>query len=449
MGYILNEKLTSTLVVWLIMKRVLRKWEDWPAAKLGLISSIDGRRLRRARTSQEHSSYDILDRMCWTLKRLFTKYVGESGLAYIFSLAYLMKEQAAIPFNLNIEKYKSELESMTADNQLLMYEILSEIEKNDILVETNLDKESTIIKYKNHVAKILQQIASRRNSFKKVVDIQCSDGNWNYDPYQFGYANGMILALGIFDGKDPRFLEAPKKWLGETLTEAKQVGMMKEDVGAAMGGANAGGNQGGVMSAIAGTPSCTVNDIAQFTPRIDMSVGKRRMNRRITYRRKKRKIKLSEGKQVGVLYHYTMIDKLIQILVSNELRTTKISKLVSFTRDKNFHKHYRFGINTDHIRLVFDGDKIANNYKVTPYNDFPGSTRPGTDDETEERIIGPLRNLDKYLIKIQIFKEKLYSIFENEDYVTVRMPMSDKQYVFYSSDEYINFVKHYAEVELI
>ena len=594
MSYILNEKLTSTLVVWMILKRVLRPWKDWKAAENGIISPVDGKRLRRPHSSSDREGWDVLDRLCWTLKRLYTKYVGESGLAYIFSLAYLMKEQAAIPFKLNIESYKPELESMTADNQLLMYEILQEIEKNNILTETNLDKESTIIKYKNHVAKILQTIASRRNSLKKCVDIQCSDGNWNYDGYMHGMANGMLLALGIFDGKDPRFLEAPKKWL---VKEGKQVGvlyhytslksallilehnelkpykqvygnenssehfnyvsltrdnhfhrlariiqgiqcrfiidgdklshnykitpyndfeqdefyqgryghrpyndkqeewikgsikgiknyiikiqiikdetfnkeklehyidelgkfcsieiidnkpykvkgMMKEDDG----GANAGGNEGGAMSALAGTPSCTVNDIAQFTPRIDMSVGKRRMNRRLTYRRKRRKVKLSEGKQVGILYHYTTFDKLIKILTTNELQSIKTSKMVSFTRDKHFHAHSRFGIPVDQCRLVLDGDYIGENYKVTPYNDFPAAPRHGQNDEREERILGPLRNLDKYLLKVQIFSGRLRSIFENEDNIFI---YAGTALDFKTPEDYIKFVQQYAEVELI
>ena len=594
MSYILNEKLTSTLVVWMILKRVLRPWKDWTAAKNGIISSIDGKRLQRPKSSKDREGWDVLDRLCWTLKRLYTKYVGESGLAYIFSLAYLMKEQAAIPFKLNIESYKPELESMTADNQLLMYEILQEIEKNNILTETNLDKESTIIKYKNHVAKILQTIASRRNSLKKCVDIQCSDGNWNYDGYMHGMANGMLLALGIFDGKDPRFLDAPKKWL---VKEGKQVGvlyhytslksallilehnelkpykqvcgnensserfnyvsmtrdnhfhrlariiqgiqcrfiidgdklshnykitpyndfeqysfykgryghrpyndeqeerikgsikaiknyiikiqiikdetfnkeklehyidelgkfcpieiienkpykvkgMMKEDDS----GANAGGNEGGAMSALAGTPSCTVNDIAQFTPRIDMSVGKRRMNRRLTYRRKRRKVKLSEGKQVGILYHYTTFYNLIKILTTNELQSIKTSKIVSFTRDKHFHAHSRLGVPIDQCRLVLDGDYIGENYKVTPYNDFPFAPRHGENDEREERILGPLRNLDKYLLKVQIFSGRLRSIFENEDNIFI---YAGTALDFKTPEDYIKFVQQYAEVELI
>jgi hypothetical protein len=53
-------------------------------------------------------------------------------------------------------------------------------------------------------------------SLKGLVDIQTSDGNWNYDPYMHGMANGMILALHLFQENEngclPDFLEAPKVW---------------------------------------------------------------------------------------------------------------------------------------------------------------------------------------------------------------------------------------------
>ena len=46
-----------------------------------------------------------------------------------------------------------------------------------------------------------------------LLKVQCSDGNWNYDPYMHGMANGMILIKAIVTRKSPKFLTAPKKWL--------------------------------------------------------------------------------------------------------------------------------------------------------------------------------------------------------------------------------------------
>ena len=57
-----------------------------------------------------------------------------------------------------------------------------------------------------------------RNGLVKLKDlskIQCGDGNWNYSPYMQGLANGLILAIATIEGKEPKYLEAPKVWLSE------------------------------------------------------------------------------------------------------------------------------------------------------------------------------------------------------------------------------------------
>ena len=46
-------------------------------------------------------------------------------------------------------------------------------------------------------------------AFQKLLDIQIADGNWNYDEYQFGMANGMILAMSVMTGDDPDFKNKP------------------------------------------------------------------------------------------------------------------------------------------------------------------------------------------------------------------------------------------------
>jgi len=50
---------------------------------------------------------------------------------------------------------------------------------------------------------------------EEVTKTQCSDGNWNYDPYMHGMANGMLLALSFLKEEEPEFLHAPKKWLSD------------------------------------------------------------------------------------------------------------------------------------------------------------------------------------------------------------------------------------------
>ncbi len=46
-----------------------------------------------------------------------------------------------------------------------------------------------------------------------LIKIQCSNGNWDYNEYMQGLANGLIMAKSIITKEEPIFLNAPKKWL--------------------------------------------------------------------------------------------------------------------------------------------------------------------------------------------------------------------------------------------
>lgn len=48
---------------------------------------------------------------------------------------------------------------------------------------------------------------------KDVLNVQCANGNWNYDPYMHGLANGLIMAASLLDDVEPKFLKAPDVWL--------------------------------------------------------------------------------------------------------------------------------------------------------------------------------------------------------------------------------------------
>lgn len=153
--YLLNEKLTSTIAVYMIVKRVLRPWTKWPAYQHGIIDK-NGKRLRRPKTAKEREGWDILDRFCWSIKRLCTKYLGDSVFAYIFSAAYLMKEDAAFVISKNMDKYLVELEDFDCSKQLRLYECFRELEKNRLICEKQLDLETNILKILNQVAPIVE-----------------------------------------------------------------------------------------------------------------------------------------------------------------------------------------------------------------------------------------------------------------------------------------------------
>ena len=64
----------------------------------------------------------------------------------------------------------------------------------------------------------LEQI---KKSLDGLIAVQCAEGNWNYDAYMHGLANGLILARSIIDNNSPAFLKAPKTWLRDA---EKQTG---------------------------------------------------------------------------------------------------------------------------------------------------------------------------------------------------------------------------------
>lgn len=58
-----------------------------------------------------------------------------------------------------------------------------------------------------------QTLMAHIKDLENITKIQCADGNWNYDPYMHGMANGMILSLATLQGKQAKYKDAPKRWL--------------------------------------------------------------------------------------------------------------------------------------------------------------------------------------------------------------------------------------------
>jgi hypothetical protein len=51
------------------------------------------------------------------------------------------------------------------------------------------------------------------NHLKQMIAIQTSVGTVDYDEYQFGMANGMLYALSLMTGEEPKYVEAPAVWI--------------------------------------------------------------------------------------------------------------------------------------------------------------------------------------------------------------------------------------------
>jgi hypothetical protein len=108
---------------------------------------------------------------------------------------------------------------------------------------------------------------------------------------------------------------------------------------------------------------------------------------------------ITEGKQVGTLYHYTFTWYLYKIIKTNTLESE--DDWVSFTRSKDKNQ---FEISQDsNCVIVVDGDKLSNKYKIKPFQDLGFISIGGVEDEMEERVLGPINDLNKYIIKIIIY----------------------------------------------
>jgi hypothetical protein len=50
---------------------------------------------------------------------------------------------------------------------------------------------------------------------RNMVDAQGQNGCWNFDPYMHGLYNGLEFALSILEKREPKFRDAPEKWLAD------------------------------------------------------------------------------------------------------------------------------------------------------------------------------------------------------------------------------------------
>lgn len=117
---------------------------------------------------------------------------------------------------------------------------------------------------------------------------------------------------------------------------------------------------------------------------------------------------LSEGKQVGVVYHFTTLNKAWLILDQGELRPKGAGGFsaqggafvidrdrdwVSLTRNPHLKitaatgARSREGETWGEVRIAFDGDRLSNRHKIEPYHDDDG-VLSRTDNQAEERVKG-------------------------------------------------------------
>ena len=151
------------------------------------------------------------------------------------------------------------------------------------------------------------------------------------------------------------------------------------------------------------------------------------INRRFTFLEKRLlklekllKLKKFEAKQVGTIYHVCTLKAYLEWIVPKDTLQAsgkyynwvyRGDDYVSFTRDKYFVVGTKsVQASKVLVQLVIDGDKLSENYKIGPYNDFAFSKHgEHIDDgdfayyrEKEEACKGPIKNISKYIKEIRI-----------------------------------------------
>jgi len=124
---------------------------------------------------------------------------------------------------------------------------------------------------------------------------------------------------------------------------------------------------------------------------------------------------LEEGKQVGLLYHFTSTNSLDKILKDNKINGSFMYEVgdkelygVSTTRNKNLN----YDLQRNNVRITLDGNKLSNNYKITPRDYFERQynipDNPQTIDEDEEVILTPkgyINNIKNYILAVDKVKD--------------------------------------------
>ena len=138
-----------------------------------------------------------------------------------------------------------------------------------------------------------------------------------------------------------------------------------------------------------------------------------------------RQIFISEGKSVGIIYHYTytqdeikqtsgyksvdMIDRVSSILDKGLI--SKRHDYISFTRNFDLKWEGQNITPWGAIRITVDGDSLSDRYSINPYMDYEFIGIERSSGENEERIIWPKFTylpIAKYILKFDFLKPDDY-----------------------------------------
>lgn len=158
-------------------------------------------------------------------------------------------------------------------------------------------------------------------------------------------------------------------------------------------------------------------------------------------------ISISEGKNVGVIYHFTRWTS-IENMVKYDFNLVSHQDYISFTRNydlvniKKFENDlakqiYKEIPKKSCARIAIDGTKLSNKYKIQPFLDLEHGVQK-KDNEAEERIKNEIVNIKDCIIQIDflnINNEKIQK--ELKELIQNKYPKID-----------VNFVKTFKKVKI-
>lgn len=102
-------------------------------------------------------------------------------------------------------------------------------------------------------------------------------------------------------------------------------------------------------------------------------------------------INIAEGKNVGIIYHFTRVSS-IERMVETNFELASYHDYISFTRNydmvnKNKHTNdlNKFLGDQRGARIVIDGTKLSNKYRIEPFLDITNGVQRDSG-EAEERV---------------------------------------------------------------
>ena len=132
--------------------------------------------------------------------------------------------------------------------------------------------------------------------------------------------------------------------------------------------------------------------------------------------------------RLAPLYHGTNLTNAILVLQDNILYTgidwrgegDRIATSRDYRKAHSFGKG-GLGLNDYGVIFVLDQDKISQNIKIEPHRDYDMHGEYWGTDEQEEKIMGDLKPLSKYLLSINIDPSILKKAYNDEDFYNLML----------------------------